>query len=387
MKKQKICIIGGSLTALTTAVSLSKLDCEIDLITGNDNKNLNSSRTIAISESNLDFLKRLNIFKSINQQLWPCSTIKLFTEKSDQYFKEIFKISPNRKNKKILYVLENSKISKILMEKINNTKSISIKKNQKISEIFNSGLLKSIKYNNKIYKYNLIILCTGSESNLTKSLFGNGTINHSYKETSITTILQHNTLKNDIARQIFLDDEILAFLPISNTLTSIVWSIKNNVMKNNKLLMKRKIKSYAEKFFKNVSFKTKLENKNLNFLIRNKYYNDRILLFGDALHVVHPFVGQGFNMIIRDLSVLEKILLSKTNLGLDLGSSDILSEFSKEAKPRNFLYSVGIDLVKNSFSLKNEYYKDTRNLIMRSLNKSNFAKSIFFDIADKGLKF
>ena len=150
MKKQKICIIGGSLTALTTAVSLSKLDCEIDLITGNDNKNLNSSRTIAISESNLDFLKRLNIFKSINQQLWPCSTIKLFTEKSDQYFKEIFKISPNRKNKKILYVLENSKISKILMEKINNTKSISIKKNQKISEIFNSGLLKSIKYNNKI---------------------------------------------------------------------------------------------------------------------------------------------------------------------------------------------------------------------------------------------
>ena len=158
-------------------------------------------------------------------------------------------------------------------------------------------------------------------------------------------------------------------------------------MKNNKLLMKRKIKSYAEKFFENVSFKTKLENKNLNFLIRNKYYNDRILLFGDALHVVHPFVGQGFNMIIRDLSVLEKILLSKTNLGLDLGSSDILSEFSKEAKPRNFLYSVGIDLVKNSFSLKNEYYKDTRNLIMRSLNKSNFAKSIFFDIADKGLKF
>ena len=131
MKKQKICIIGGSLTALTTAVSLSKLDCEIDLITGNDNKNLNSSRTIAISESNLDFLKRLNIFKSINQQLWPCSTIKLFTEKSDQYFKEIFKISPNRKNKKILYVLENSKISKILMEKINNTKSISIKKKSK----------------------------------------------------------------------------------------------------------------------------------------------------------------------------------------------------------------------------------------------------------------
>ena len=48
--------------------------------------------------------------------------------------------------------------------------------------------------------------------------------------------------------------------------------------------------------------------KSLNFLIRNKYFEDRILLFGDSLHVVHPLTGQGFNMILRDLASLEKIL-------------------------------------------------------------------------------
>ena len=41
MKKQKICIIGGGLTGLVTAISLSKLNCEIDLITGKIPKNLN----------------------------------------------------------------------------------------------------------------------------------------------------------------------------------------------------------------------------------------------------------------------------------------------------------------------------------------------------------
>ena len=56
MKKQKICIIGGSLTGLVTAIGLSKLDCEIDLLTGNLTKNFKSSRTIAISENNLRFL-------------------------------------------------------------------------------------------------------------------------------------------------------------------------------------------------------------------------------------------------------------------------------------------------------------------------------------------
>ena len=62
MKKQKICIIGGGLTGLITAITLSKLDLEIDLITGHINRNIKSNRTTAISQSNYFFLKKLNIF-------------------------------------------------------------------------------------------------------------------------------------------------------------------------------------------------------------------------------------------------------------------------------------------------------------------------------------
>ena len=45
MKKQKICIIGGSLTGLVTAISLSKLNFEIDLVIGSLTQNLKSTRT------------------------------------------------------------------------------------------------------------------------------------------------------------------------------------------------------------------------------------------------------------------------------------------------------------------------------------------------------
>ena len=148
------------------------------------------------------------------------------------------------------------------------------------------------------------------------------------------------------------------------------------------MLLKKKIKFYAKNYLKNITFVTNIEYKDLNFLIRNKYYLDRILLFGDALHVVHPFVGQGFNMTLRDLACLKEILTKKINLGLDIGSSDILSEFSSEIKPRNFAFSIGIDFLKNSFS-----YKKLRNDILKILNKSNFAKDIFFNIANKGFRF
>ncbi len=56
MKKQKVCIIGGGLTGLITALSLSKLNINIDLISGNIVQNPKSSRTIAISQKNFDFL-------------------------------------------------------------------------------------------------------------------------------------------------------------------------------------------------------------------------------------------------------------------------------------------------------------------------------------------
>ena len=70
MEKQKICIIGGNLTGLVTAIAISRLNCQIDLITGNVIQNHKSNRTIAISETyNLNFLNKLNINKLLKKIL------------------------------------------------------------------------------------------------------------------------------------------------------------------------------------------------------------------------------------------------------------------------------------------------------------------------------
>ena len=81
-------------------------------------------------------------------------------------------------------------------------KFIQIKKQKKISNIFNSGILRSIRLNNKDKsKYNLIILCTGKNSNLSKKFFSKGIIEKSYNEISVTTTLSHAYTKNTTARR------------------------------------------------------------------------------------------------------------------------------------------------------------------------------------------
>ena len=92
-------------------------------------------------------------------------------------------------------------------------------------------------------------------------------------------------------------------------------------------------------------------------------------------------------MVLRDLTSLERILKNKINLGLDIGSSEVLSEVSNETQPRNFIYSLGIDLLKNCFSFQKKSFKDFRNKIITTLNKNNFVKNTFINLADEGFKF
>ncbi|SVE55141.1 uncharacterized protein METZ01_LOCUS507995, partial [marine metagenome] len=136
MEKQKICIVGGGLTGLITAITLSKLNLKIDLITGNINQYTKSNRTIAISQNNYDFLKKLKIFKFSKKEFWPCSKMKLYTEAKKKEFTEIFGLNRDKKQKKqILYMMENSIIAKYLIRNIKKKNIISLKTHKKISEI------------------------------------------------------------------------------------------------------------------------------------------------------------------------------------------------------------------------------------------------------------
>ena len=85
-------------------------------------------------------------------------------------------------------MIDNSIIIKHMIRNIKKNKLIKFKSQKKISGIVTSGLLKSVKFKNKDNsKYNLIIICTGNNSNLPKIIFDNQFFGYSYKEVSITT--------------------------------------------------------------------------------------------------------------------------------------------------------------------------------------------------------
>ena len=391
MNKQKVGIIGGGLSGLITALCLSKLDINVDLICDTLNFEKKNSRTLAISQSSLNFLKKINFKKFSAKDFWACSEMKLYSKNEKKESEKIFELKKDKLEKKIFYMIENWKMQACMLKSIKKNKSISLINHQKIGNISENGFLKTLKFNKNFKSnYNILIICTGSNSDLVKKNFQESIYQHAYEETSITSIIKHEKIKNNTARQVFLDNEILAMLPLSPTKTSIVLTTKNTLLKryknNNKFFIDQ-VKICSNNFYKKIRLATPIEYRNLNFQIYKKYFKNRVLLFGDALHIVHPLAGQGYNMVLRDLEILEKIIKNKVSLGLDIGSSDTLSEFTQQVKASNSVYAFSIDFIKNIFSYKEKPMKKFRNTVIGFINKNNLSKDLFYEIANKGLRF
>jgi 2-octaprenyl-6-methoxyphenol hydroxylase len=175
----------------------------------------------------------------------------------------------------------------------------------------------------------------------------------------------------------------LAFLPISNKKTSIVYSVhnsKNSEEENIKELIKNKNFKYKIRDLEKIkSFELKLLN------LRSYYYNN-IMAFGDLLHKVHPLAGQGFNMTIRDIKVLLQIIKKRLYVGLSLDSS-VCSEFQKEIKHKNFIFSNGIDLIHEFFNIERKTRTDFLSKSVKFIGNQSSINRMFTKIADKGVLF
>ena len=123
MKRQKICIIGGGLTGLITAITLSKLNLQVDLISSDIDSNKKSSRTIAIYQYNCDFLESLNCHEISKKKFWPCAKMKLYSENENKESDQLFELKSDEKHKKqILYMIENWKLIKYMIKNIKKKK-------------------------------------------------------------------------------------------------------------------------------------------------------------------------------------------------------------------------------------------------------------------------
>ena len=355
----RVCILGSGLSALTLAKALVNEKVFVDILALNMKRKISQSRTIGISKSNFKYFNENLI--NIQNIIWKLKKIEIYTE--------------NLKNEKILN-FENK-----------NDQLFSILKNYKLNELLIKDLLKSKFFRKKKFKEELLendsyslIINTDFSSPLTKKFFSKN-IMKIYNSVAYVTTIEHEKIPNNIATQIFTKSGPLAFLPISEKETSIVYSIYKS--KNNKnynisdLIHRYNFKYKINKIKKIESFELK------SFNLRS-YFHNNILAFGDLLHRVHPLAGQGFNMTIRDTMTLTKIIKNKINLGLPLDKS-VNYEFEKKMKHKNLIFSTGVDFIQEIFNFERKIKSSILSKSIQLVCKNQSLNKTFIKIADFGI--
>ena len=361
-----IALIGNNLANLVLSKILIKMGIKVCLYYYKNNFKISPTRTIAISKSNVDFLKEIGLDPS--KFSWPVKNIKIFNEKNKS--KEIIEF--NYQDKYLFLLVKNNLFFNFLKKKLDKNKNFS----RKI-------LLDSFKLSKLLTsKYDLII---NSESNNTLSKkFFSKKIKKNYNSKAITSIINHEINNNETAFQVFTKFGPLAFLPYSKYQTSIVFSYNKPNIKISDSEIKTLISNY-NKFYKINSFSV-FEKFNLNFSTSKNYYHKNLLCFSDNLHKVHPLAGQGFNMTLRDIKKLSQIIDERINLGLPLDSF-VLREFCNKTKHINQLFSTGIDLIYEFFKFENKIANNYANQFVRYFANNKFFKNQVPKFADKGLFF
>ena len=357
----KVCIIGSGLSSLALANALVNVGIYVDIFFSKQNQKQDKSRTISISKSNIEyFCKHIVDIKKI---IWNVKNIEIFSEN----LKDNKLLNFEKKNEQLFSVVENYKLLDILHKNLD--------KNKYVKKFYK-------RIDQKIQNNYELIINTDYSNSLTKKFFHNK-IKKKYNSLAYTSVIKHKKVPNIFARQIFTRKGPLAFLPLSNNKTSIVYSIKQLQKIDQKTLINL-VNSYNN-FYEIAHIDTFKSFNLISINLRNYFYKN-ILAFGDLIHRVHPLAGQGFNMTIRDIKQLIEIIKSRRDLGLNLDIS-VCKQFEKKTKSKNIIFSTGIDLIYEFFNLENKTNNKALGQSVQLLGKNQSINKMFIKFADNGLFF
>jgi 2-octaprenyl-6-methoxyphenol hydroxylase len=385
---QKICIIGSGLTALTIAYLLSKFNLQIDIVEQDLKKKKIKPTKLALSKHSFDQLCSYGL-KDIKKKSNVVKNIYLHDSYSSISLKQDLHFSASNKKEALAYIIDGNTLSSDISKKINGFKNINFIKKE-ISSINDNKFYKEIIFKDlKKENYNLIIFASADNLFLLSKFKLRKVIDKSYNEDAYVFNLYHNKIINNSARQFFLKDGPLAFLPVSRTETSVIWSIKNNSI-NKKYVSSKKhlskfFNSHFKELFNEIISISEISKFNLNYIFNELKDSKRTLLFGDIANKIHPIAGQGWNMTLRNIFSLIKVIKYSENLGLEIGNDIFIKKYLDETSLNSLTFATLIDGIRKIFDVKINSYAAIRKNTLSNIDKNSFIKKNFVNIANKGL--
>ena len=335
-----VLIAGGGIAGTTLALLLARADIRCLLIqrepeTGNSERS--DPRTLAITRASARILQHAGAWGRLpaaNMGLFQCIHVWDQNGSGDISFDSASLCEPT-----LGYIIRQSDLEQALDSTVapasvchaNNINSIQVSDRDVRVELDDHRRLSA----------RLVVGADGARSQV-RQLAGIDWPVHDYKQHAIAGTVQTEYAHDNVARQRFLDQGPLAFLPMADPFhCGFVWSTGNEHA--------RELQAMEEARF-NEALATAFDHR-LGQVIRcharavfpllhaqaGRYCQPRLTLIGDAAHTVHPLAGQGANLGLLDAAALAEVILNAKLSGRDPGRISVLRRYERWRKGENFL--------------------------------------------------
>lgn len=231
----------------------------------------------------------------------------------------------------------------------------------------------------------LVLAADGAHSSL-RQLAGLATREWDYGHSAIVTTIRTEKPHGFVARQRFMPDGPLAFLPLQEQAAaknaeyhcSIVWSVKTEIAEQ--LMGLNEVDFCAALTRASEAVLGPVEQADARHCIplRQRHAKDYcrpgLALLGDAAHTIHPLAGQGVNLGLKDVGALLDEIDRAVARGLGLNHMATLRRYQRARKADNLLMMSGMEGFKQLFGSENLLARLTRNVGLNLVNRAGLLK-------------
>lgn len=222
----------------------------------------------------------------------------------------------------------------------------------------------------------LLIGADGTESRV-RTLLGIDTAGHVYGQDALVAHVRTAEPHQSTAWQRFLGQGPIAFLPLADGRSSIVWSAARSEAPRLRALDAAAFGAAVTEAGAGVLGRCELTTAVASYPLQLKYAVEyarpRAVLLGDAAHVVHPLAGQGLNLGLMDCAALAEVL-GGAGGAAHFGEHRILRRYERWRRSENLLAAAALDGMERLFSNGGAVHAALRTAALSAAGKLPFIK-------------
>lgn len=386
MTNYDIVIIGGGINGLTIAAALAEQQFNVALIEkksiATQLKNSRDGRNISIARHSRAILERYNIWEHIaSKDVGQIDKIII----SDAGSASTLDFDANIIDGLPLgFLIESDNILKGLYAKISASKYVSLLEEKECAGLtFDQRNARIHLADGEQIAAKIAIISDGRNSKI-RSMLNLPLTTREYDQVAFVFNIKHEKEHHNCAYEHFFPNGPFALLPMQDQhKSSVIWSedaraanLDLSKQYLEQFLFERSSESHGKAIIETEIFRFPLS---LSYM--SDYFKNRAVFIGDCLHFIHPLAGQSYNLSLRDIDVLVKLLVEHRSLGLDVGSQILLEEFARQRRLDN-MSMIGITHALNSiFCSRFAPLESLRRVGIEAIGNMPFLQKFFMKYA------